>query len=92
LKREYGILLLDYPDGFVEVNPEDAKSLGIADGERVRLVAPTGEARAAARVTAEVRRGIVYVPYFLHEMASSLRRGPSPAEDRTAHVRIEKVA
>jgi predicted molibdopterin-dependent oxidoreductase YjgC len=92
LKREYGILLLDYPDGFVEVNPEDAKSLGIADGERVRLVAPTGEARAAARVTAEVRRGIVYVPYFLHEVASRLRRGPSPAEDRTAHVRIEKVA
>ncbi len=28
LRREYRLLLLDYPEGFVELNPEDAKGLG----------------------------------------------------------------
>ena len=37
LKREYRILLLDYPEGFVEMNPDDAKQLGIRDGEKIRL-------------------------------------------------------
>ena len=91
LKREYGILLLDYPDGFVEMNPDDAKSLAVRDGEKVRLVAPAGEAVAPARVTAEVRRGIVYVPYFLQNVATRLRGGYGSIEGRTVHVRIEKA-
>jgi len=91
LKREYGILLLDYPDGFVEINPDDAKSLGVRDGEKVRLVAPDGEAAATARVTAEVRQGIVYVPYFLQDVARRLRGGCGSLEGRTVHVRIEKA-
>ena len=37
LKREYRLLLLDYPDGFVEINTDDAKRLGIRDGGRIRL-------------------------------------------------------
>jgi predicted molibdopterin-dependent oxidoreductase YjgC len=91
LKREYGILLLDYPDGFIEVNPDDAKSLNVRDGEKIRLVAPAGDATATARVTAEVRRGIVYVPYFLQDVARRLRGGYKSVEGRTVHVRIEKA-
>ena len=41
LKREYRILLLDYPEGFVEINPDDAKHLGIRDGQRIRLSGAT---------------------------------------------------
>jgi formate dehydrogenase major subunit len=91
LKREYGILFLDYPDGFIEVNPDDAKSLNVRDGEKIRLVAPAGEATATARVTAEVRRGVVYVPYFLQDVARRLRGGYKSVEGRTVHVRIEKA-
>jgi predicted molibdopterin-dependent oxidoreductase YjgC len=68
LKREYRMLLLDYPDGFVEINSDDAKQLGIRDGERIRLRGPSGSALAAARITREVRSGTVFVPYFVREV------------------------
>src|SRR3974377_270859 len=32
LKREYRILLLDYPEGFVELNPDDARHRGLRAG------------------------------------------------------------
>jgi len=68
LKREYRILLLDYPEGFVEMNPADAKQAGIRDGEKVRLSAAGGSAVINARVTPEVRSGTVYVPYFVRQV------------------------
>jgi len=91
LKREYGILLLDYPEGFVEMNPDDARSLNVRDGEKVRLVVLEGQSAATVRVTAEVRRGVVYVPYFLEDVAHRLRGNAGPVEGRTVHVRIEKA-
>jgi len=72
LRREHRILLLDYPDGFVEINPEDAKELGIRDGERIRLMTPDATAHSTARVTDEVRKGTVCVPYFVREIERDL--------------------
>jgi predicted molibdopterin-dependent oxidoreductase YjgC len=72
LKREYGILLLDYPDGFVDINTEDAARLRIRDGSRVRILGITGSACTAARVTPEVKAGMIFVPYFLREVREQL--------------------
>lgn len=48
--------------GFVEMNDEDVKELGFADGDDVVLEA--GEARLTATlVVADVARGTVFVPY-----------------------------
>jgi predicted molibdopterin-dependent oxidoreductase YjgC len=63
LKREYRMLLLDYPRGFVEINPEDAKVLKVRDGQRIKLCAAGGCTLTVARVTPEVRMGTVFVPY-----------------------------
>lgn len=72
LKREYGILLLDYPEGFVEVNEEDAKELKVRDGARIRLVTATGSAMTYARLTNEIKRRTIYIPYFLQEISQKL--------------------
>jgi predicted molibdopterin-dependent oxidoreductase YjgC len=90
LRREYRILLLDYPDGFVEVNTDDAKNLGIRDGQKVRLMAPTGSATTTARVTPEVRGGAIYVPYFVREVEQQVL-GNSQAGPDPVHVRLEKA-
>jgi predicted molibdopterin-dependent oxidoreductase YjgC len=94
LRREYRILLLDYPDGFVEVNPADAARIGVKDGQRLRLVSPDGSAVTAARVTPEVREGTVFAPFFVREVARRLL-GPwsedTGSADRPACVRLEKV-
>jgi predicted molibdopterin-dependent oxidoreductase YjgC len=63
LKREYRMLLLDYPRGFVEINPDDAKTMKIRDGQTVKLCAAGGFTLTAVRVTPEVRSGTVFVPY-----------------------------
>jgi formate dehydrogenase (coenzyme F420) alpha subunit len=91
LKREYRILLLDYPDGFVEINADDARQLGIRDGEKIRLRAATGSAVAAARVTPEVRSGAVFVPYFVHQVQQQIR-GSTENGVPFIPVRVEKEA
>jgi predicted molibdopterin-dependent oxidoreductase YjgC len=72
LKREYNLLLLDYPDGFVELNPDDAKALSIRDGEKIRLRAAGGSVKIAARVTGEVRSGTVFVPHYVHQVQQQI--------------------
>jgi anaerobic selenocysteine-containing dehydrogenase len=48
----------------VELNTDDARRLGVRDGERIRLKARTGTTVAAARVTPEVKAGTIFVPLF----------------------------
>jgi predicted molibdopterin-dependent oxidoreductase YjgC len=91
LKREYRMLLLDYPDGFVEVNAGDAKRLGIRDGERIRLRSPAGSATVAARVTPEVRGGTVFVPYFVRQVQQQVWGVPANGA-HAVPIRIEKEA
>jgi NADH-quinone oxidoreductase subunit G len=50
-------------DPFVEVHPEDARSLGLEDGATVRVRTAAGEADLPLRVTAAVARGAAFVPY-----------------------------
>jgi predicted molibdopterin-dependent oxidoreductase YjgC len=89
LKREYRILLLDYPEGFVELNGEDARRLGVRDGERIRLRARTGMTVAAVRVTPEVRAGTIFVPYFVRKVEQEIG-GMDGATPDVVPVRVEK--
>ncbi|MCX8156818.1 MAG: molybdopterin-dependent oxidoreductase [Verrucomicrobiae bacterium] len=94
LKRELRVLLLDYPEGFVEVNDEDARTLGIRDGAPIRLVAAHGTSTTTARVTPEVRSGTIYVPFFVKEVMRQITgEGAFEAVSRTKplFVRLEKV-
>ena len=91
LKREYGILLLDYPQGFVEINNEDAKRLSIRDGQPIRLVSGDGASRTFARITSEVREGIIFIPFFLQDVMRSICSAATGC-GANIHVRIEKVS
>jgi formate dehydrogenase (coenzyme F420) alpha subunit len=89
LRREYGILLIDYPEGFVEIHPDDAKKLGTRDGDRIRLSSERGSAVSTARVTPDVRKGTVFVPYFEHELEKQIL-GANRDGAVLAPVRVEK--
>jgi predicted molibdopterin-dependent oxidoreductase YjgC len=45
----------------VEINPADALTLGVSDGDWVSLATPFGEARLRATYTATVGRGMLYI-------------------------------
>jgi len=89
LRREYCILLIDYPEGFVEIHPDDAKELGTRDGEKIRISSERGSAVSTARVTSDVRKGTVFLPYFEHQLEKQIL-GSSRDGAVLAPVRLEK--
>lgn len=91
LRREYRMLLLDYPEGFVEISVSDAKHLNIRDGERIRLRTARGASITAARVTREVMCGTVYVPYFVSQVLRQLQ-GVEERGVQLLPVSVEKEA
>lgn len=89
LRREYSILLTDYPQGFVEINPEDAQQLEIRDGEQIRVCSETGSGVSTARATVEVRKGTVFVPYFERQLEQQIT-GAVKSGTVLVPVRVEK--
>ena len=60
------------PTGWVEINPEDAKVLGIRDKEMVRAITRRGEITIGARVTKTIKKGVVFIPFHYIECAANL--------------------
>jgi len=60
------------PTGWVEINPEDAKALGITDKEMVRAISRRGEITIGARVTKTIKKGVVFMPFHFVECAANL--------------------
>ncbi|HWL66346.1 MAG TPA: molybdopterin-dependent oxidoreductase, partial [Actinomycetota bacterium] len=63
---------------FVEMNDEDAKALGVADGDMVRVIAGDVEVELPVRID-DIVRGAVFVPYDQAGLcANTLMRGIDP--------------
>jgi len=59
---------------FAEINPADAKALGIADATLVRVASPHGKVTVRALITARQPRGAVFVPmHWTDQFASNGR-------------------
>ena len=60
------------PDAFAAIHPEDAKALGIADGDRIEIESRRGKIQLLARLTTRENRGAVFVPFHFREAAANL--------------------
>ncbi|MDA8210953.1 MAG: nitrate reductase [Clostridia bacterium] len=56
------------PEGYAEINPEDARRLGIKDGMWVRLTSRRGWIKVKAKLTDSVRTGDVFVPFHFGDL------------------------
>jgi len=56
----------------VEINPADARELGVSDGARVQVSSRRGEVTAQAWVTDRVPAGVVFMPFHFAESAANL--------------------
>ena len=80
----------------VEMNPEDALRLGIADGEIVKVVSRRGEVIAKAKVTEVSSAGVVFMTFHFAESPTNVLTNPAfdPVskipEFKVCAVRIEK--
>jgi ferredoxin-nitrate reductase len=50
------------PQAFLELHPHDAVTLGVGEGDLVTVQSRRGEVRVAARLSAAIRRGVVFLP------------------------------
>jgi anaerobic selenocysteine-containing dehydrogenase len=50
------------PQPWVEISPEDAAPLGLAEGDLAELTSPRGSVQVRARLNG-IRRGVVFVPF-----------------------------
>ncbi|WP_170008401.1 molybdopterin-dependent oxidoreductase [Bacillus fonticola] len=51
------------PNGYVEMNMQDADKLNLLPGERVRVVSPRGWIEVPVRIVDTVQPGLVFVPF-----------------------------
>jgi anaerobic selenocysteine-containing dehydrogenase len=47
----------------LQINPDDAARLGVADGASVTVASGTGRVELPAEVTSDISRGVVSIPY-----------------------------
>jgi formate dehydrogenase alpha subunit len=59
-------------EAYVEVNPGDAKTLGITDGIKVAVESRRGIIHIAARITETVLPGTVFIPFHFAEAAANI--------------------
>ena len=50
------------PESFLEINPKDAKDRSIQEGDLVEIINARGTVRVKAKVTTDIKRGVVFLP------------------------------
>jgi len=83
------------PTPIVEIHPEDARELGVQDGDLVRLTSRRNTMVSSCRLSQRVARGQVFVPFHFREAAANLLTNPvldpyaKMAELKCCAVRLE---
>jgi formate dehydrogenase major subunit len=83
----------------IDISPEDAARLDLADGERVRVVSRRGELEAPVRIDESLRPGLTFMTlHFQDDVATNLLTidatdpKSGTAEFKATAIRIEKLA
>ena len=77
------------PEELLEINPGDALSLGISDGDMVQVSSRRGKLTTRARVTEALPPGVVFMTFHFAESPTNILT--NPALDRTSKIPEYKV-
>jgi formate dehydrogenase alpha subunit len=86
------------PECYVEINPDDARTLAIAGGATVTVSSRRGSITVKAVVTKRPAKGVVFVPFHFREAAANVLTSSSSLDPvakipsfKVSAVRIEKA-
>lgn len=68
MTRDIKILNKIKSEAFVEISKQDAKRLGIKDGQKVKIGSPHGEIIIKAKISKRVKKGLIAVPNHYKEV------------------------
>jgi formate dehydrogenase alpha subunit len=80
-----------------EINPEDARKLGIVDNDTIKVISRRGEVTARARVTEASPAGVVFMTFHFAESPTNVLTNPvvdpiaKIPELKVCAVRVEKI-
>ncbi|MBI3948118.1 MAG: formate dehydrogenase subunit alpha [Armatimonadetes bacterium] len=92
-----GLMAL-HPEELVWMHPKDARRLGIADGDKVKVSSEQGEVDVRAKVTKDMRPGTAYMTFHFYETPTNVlthQKSLDPVsktpEYKVTAIRIERV-
>jgi formate dehydrogenase alpha subunit len=62
----------EVPEAYVEINMEDAKRIGLNGHPRVRVSSRRGQIELGVRITDDIKRGVVFIPFHFAEAAANV--------------------
>jgi predicted molibdopterin-dependent oxidoreductase YjgC len=62
----------EVPEAYVEIHEKDAGKIGLNGNKRVRVTSRRGQIELNVRVTDDIRRGTVFIPFHFAEAAANL--------------------
>ena len=85
-------------EGFAEINPRLAKELGIAQGEKIRVLSRRGEIEIKADISERMERDTIFIPFHFVESAANVLTNPAfdpiakIPEFKVCAVKIQKMS
>ncbi len=70
-RRSAGLAAI-YPEGLIEMHPQDAALLGVANGELVEVTSRRGQVNVKTDITEKVQPGVVFMTFHFAESAANL--------------------
>jgi formate dehydrogenase alpha subunit len=72
MTRRVGGLNHLVPEAFMELNPADAETLKVKNGEVVNVASRRGKINIKARITPRVDKGVVFIPFHFVEASANV--------------------
>jgi formate dehydrogenase major subunit len=82
----------EVPTGFIEINTEDAAERGILNNEIVKAYSRRGEIEIPARVTDDIKKGIVNIPMHFTECAANMLTNSDSFDPKCKMVELKACA
>ncbi len=89
MTRNSKALDFEMPEGFLEINPFDARALDLLDGHRIKIASRRGEIETRIMITDRVEKGVVFMPFHFEE--ANVNKLTNPAFDPIAKIPELKV-
>jgi len=72
MTRKIDAINMVSPSAYMEIHPDDANTLGVRDGEMVKVSSKRGSIYVKATISGRPAKGVVFVPFHFREAAANV--------------------